>query len=112
MADDSEKQKLVGTQGGMAEFHSAQGNVAIEMAKFNSQLGGDLEAKGATSVMPDKAEMISVITITNSKVEGEYSKTGGSEQRVIRAVHLSGKRVVKGQLKRSRNRKKEDKLHQ
>lgn len=31
---------------------------------------------------------------------------------MIRAVHLSGKRVVKGQLKRSRNRKKEDKVHQ
>lgn len=77
MADDSEKQKLVGTQGGMAEFHSAQGNVAIEMAKFNSQLGGDLEAKGATSVMPDKAEMISVITVSQiAKLKVNTAKPG------------------------------------
>lgn len=79
MADDSEKnlQKLVGAQGGMAEFHSAQGNVAIEMAKFNSQLGGDLEAKGATSVMPDKAEMISVITVSQiAKLKVNTAKPG------------------------------------
>lgn len=95
---------------GVAEFHSDQGNVAREVPKCNSQLYGDSGAKENTSIMPCKAETISVTVKQIAKLKVNTAKPG-AVSRVIRAVHLSAKRVIKEQLKRSRNRKKEDKIY-